>query len=470
MSTRRSWLDSSSTTLRAARASAALLAAGFLAGGCTSSEVLVAHSVELVGATQEVPESAILDVGVRVFDPGVPEGEIDKELLEELIRDGTFVQIRRTEALYMAVLLRDTLQQSGHWGGVWVTPSDSLAADVNVTAEILHSDGDYLNLRVKAVDASGRSWLDQKYEMNTAAGSFNRQRYPELDPYQDVFNRISNDLAAALNQLTAKERSDLRTIASLRYAAELSPESFEGYVSADRNGSYRVNRLPAVDDPMFDRTQRVRQRERLFFDTLDQHYEKFYSSAMPSYDSWRQYAREEAISIKELTQSARWRTGIGIATIVTSLVYGSNSNNNSFSDRVIRDALMYVGMDMLRTSAVRRQEKRLHTEALEELSASFDDNVEPLIVEVQGTQRRLTGTAEAQYQEWRDLLRELFIAETGFVPEEVDVYVEPEPAVELLEPTFETQAVPAAEPPAEEAAESGSEAVSNAASAAPSGA
>ncbi len=480
MSTRRSWLGNSA---RAVQASAAILAAGLLAG-CTSSEVLIAHSVDLVSATDEVPESALLDVGVTVFNPGVPEGEIDQELLEELIREGTFVQIRRTEALYMAVLLRDTLQQSGHWGGVWVTPEPSLAADLNVSAEILHSDGDYLGLKVTAVDAAGRVWLDGKYEMNTAAGSFNRQRYPELDPYQDVFNRISNDLAAALAKLPEQDRNNVRTIAALRYAAELSPEAFEGYVTADRQGRYTINRLPAVDDPMFDRTQRVRQRERLFFDTLDQHYEKFYAQAMPSYDSWRQYAREEAISIRELTQTARWRTGIGIATIVTSLVYGSN-NNNSFSDRVIRDALMYVGMDMLRTSAVRRQEKRLHTEALEELSASFDDNVEPLIVEIQGTQRRLTGTAEAQYQEWRDLLRELFVAETGFVPEDLTIYAEPEPeaapAIDAASdgvdpagnaaPPAETQAAPAAEPPAEEgAAEGDSQAVTDAGSAAPSGA
>ena len=58
---------------------------------------------------------------------------------------------------------------------------------------------------------------------------------------------------------------------------------------------------------------------------------------------------------------------MGIATIVASIVYGSNSDGGSFSERVIRDALMYVGVDMIRSSQVRKQEKRLHTETLEEL-------------------------------------------------------------------------------------------------------
>jgi hypothetical protein len=405
----------------------ALIGAVALAG-CSSTEVLVAHSVSLVSPSEPIPEERLLDVGVVVFDAGVPEGEIDKDLLEELIRDGTFVQIRRTEALYMAVLLRDTLQKSEQWGAVWVTPEETRAADLNVKGKILHSDGDVVELHVDAVDATGRVWLNKDYDMATAAGAFNRQRYPDLDPYQDVFNSIANDLAAVRAQLSARDTEMIRNVAALRYAAELSPEAFNGYVVENR-GRYTLNRLPAEDDPMFDRTQRVRQRERLVIETLEQHYGEFYRRAAEPYNGWREYAREEAIQIKELTKSARWRTGMGVATILASVVYGSNSANDSFSDRVIRDAMMYIGMDMLRTSATRRQEKRLHTATLEELSASFEDEVEPLIVEIQGTQHRLTGTAAVQYQEWRELLRQQYINETGFVPEEVNIYLEPEPEI-----------------------------------------
>jgi hypothetical protein len=401
--------------------------AALAVSGCTTSEVFIAHSVALDAAAVEVPEAQLLDVGITVFDPGVPEGEIDKELLEELLREGTFVSIRRAESLYLAVQLRETLRRSGHWGTVWVTPEASTAADLNVSAEILHSDGDMVELRVTAEDATGRVWLDEPYELETAAGAYNRQRYPELDPYQDIFNSIANDLAEARARLSAEEARGIRTVAEIRYAGELTPESFGDYVVEGRDGAYEVVRLPAVDDPMFNRTQRIRQRERLFFETLNQHYATFSRDASQSYDGWREYAREESIAIRELTRSSRWRTGMGIATILASVVYGSNSGNDSFSDRIVRDAMMYVGMDMIRTSAVRRQEKRLHTETLEELSESFNDEVEPLIVEIQGTQHRLTGTADAQYAEWRDLLRRLFISETGLMPEDLDVFVEPTP-------------------------------------------
>ncbi len=418
-----------------------LVGAGALAG-CTSSEVLVAHSVGLAPAEEFIEEEQLLDIAISVFDPGVPDGEISRELLEELIAAGTFVQIRRTESLYLAVELRKTLQRSGHWGSVWVTPEESTVADVNVSAAIQHSDGEIVDLLVRAVDAAGRVWIDDTYSVTVPAGAYNRQRYGELDPYQDLFNTIANDLVAARAGLDGEEIEDVRTIAALRYAGDLSPESFDGYVVPDRNGVFALNRLPAVDDPQFARTQRARQRERLFFETLDQHYANFASEAGPSYDSWREYAREEAIQIRQITRSNRFRTGMGIATIVASFAYG-NSSDGSFSDRVIRDTLMYVGMDMIRSNAVRRQEKQLHVETLQELSASFDDEVEPLVIEIEGTQHRLTGTAEIQYQEWKDLLRDLYQTETGLLPEDMEIYVEPDSdeAGPTLEPALdETEA------------------------------
>ena len=100
-----------------------------------------------------------------------------------------------------------------------------------------------------------------------------------------------------------------------------------------------------------------------------------------------------------------------------------------------------MGVDMIRASQVRRQEKRLHTQTLEELSEGFDDTVEPMVVEIQGTQHRLTGTADAQYEEWRQLLRQIFISESGFVPEDVAIYTEP-----LPEPPVELPLVPEAGP------------------------
>jgi hypothetical protein len=57
----------------------------------------------------------------------------------------------------------------------------------------------------------------------------------------------------------------------------------------------------------------------------------------------------------------------------------------------------------------------MHTDVLKELSASFEAEAAPLVVDVEGRTLRLTGTAEEQYAEWRRLLHELYVEETGLV-------------------------------------------------------
>jgi hypothetical protein len=53
-------------------------------------------------------------------------------------------------------------------------------------------------------------------------------------------------------------------------------------------------------------------------------------------------------------------------------------------------------------------------EAIKELSESFGSEAAPMVIDVEGQTRRLTGTAAAQYESWRRLLREIYEAETGF--------------------------------------------------------
>ncbi|MDE0006575.1 MAG: hypothetical protein OXQ29_28125 [Rhodospirillaceae bacterium] len=390
-----------------------ILAVGWLIGGCGGDAMIVPHTVALVEQTETVPEDELFDVGVVVFDPGVPDGEIERDVLEELLEDGTFVHIRRTEAHYMAVHLRNTLQNSGHWGSVWTLPRESTAADINVSAEILHSDGSRVRLRVRAVDSTGREWIDDEYSMQTAPDSFNRQQYPGLDPYQDVFNRIANDLAEVKHGLPSADIHDIRTVAQLRFAGELSPEAFGEHVVQERDGRFVLNRLPAEDDPQLERTRMVRDREHLFVETLNEHYADVYVNSKDAYHGWRDTARQETVAIRELENSARWRTFWGVVGVIASVALELASDGD-FSDRVASDSLMYASAQMLESGQLRREEMRIHIEALEEFSESLDAQLKPMIVEIDGIEHRLTGTAESQYEDWRELLRRIFVEETGF--------------------------------------------------------
>jgi hypothetical protein len=69
-----------------------------------------------------------------------------------------------------------------------------------------------------------------------------------------------------------------------------------------------------------------------------------------------------------------------------------------------------------------RSSANIHRENIRELSESFVAEAAPLVIQVEGESRRLTGTAEAQYESWRKLLHEIYEVETGF-SEDVDLSV-----------------------------------------------
>ena len=82
-------------------------------GHAQSEPVLPPPVGEVAQLTGERPG---LDVGIVVFDPGIPP---DPSVHS---KRGIFPRIREAEARYLPVLLRQTLQDSGAWGVVRVLP------------------------------------------------------------------------------------------------------------------------------------------------------------------------------------------------------------------------------------------------------------------------------------------------------------------------------------------------------------
>jgi len=60
------------------------------------------------------------------------------------------------------------------------------------------------------------------------------------------------------------------------------------------------------------------------------------------------------------------------------------------------------------------KEAQIHSAAIKELSESFGSEMQPVVMEFEGKQYELTGTAEEQFTHWRELLRQIYITETGF--------------------------------------------------------
>ena len=171
------------------------------------------EKVQLDIAQTEIPFEELLDIGIMLFDPNVPEKE------DPMI----FPEIRKAEARYMPYHLKKTLESTGHWGGVWVLPERSKAIDLIIVGRIEKSDGLDVELKIGVWDIVGAQWVNKTYKSNIAKSSYSKRRDLTQDPYQNIFNKIANDL---LQIKQAKNREDLIRLSQtgeIRFASELIP-------------------------------------------------------------------------------------------------------------------------------------------------------------------------------------------------------------------------------------------------------
>ncbi len=387
----------------------ALLLLAFVACACSTQQVVKENATRASVAQQEVPENQLLDVAVQIFDPGLPA--TDKEIEEA----GLFPEVRRSEARYIPYQLKETLQTTGYWGAVRVVPDARSVSDLQITGRILESHGETLKLAVRAVDATGRVWLDQEYADTASKFAYKGSVAGNVDPFQDIYNQISNDLVATRKGLSGKEIARIREVAKLRFATELSPYAYGDYLEQDRKGRYRVLKLPAQDDPMMARLGKVQEREYMLVDTLDEYYARFHADMKLPYDNWRRYTYDEVLALREVQASARKRYLAGAAMVLGGILIDKNSSTRAQSTVGVGAAI--AGLYAIKSGWDKSKETQLHKDALEELDSSLDAEIAPLVIDVDGRVVELTGSVEAQYTEWRRILREIYAAETGLVQE-----------------------------------------------------
>jgi hypothetical protein len=383
----------------------AALLAGSLLAGCVVNDQRPMQRIAAERATTEVAADELLDVGVRLFDPNVPEDEQERE------KQRIFPEVRKAESRYIPVLIRDTLEDTGQWGQVRVLPRDGTGMEVFIDGRIVQSDGRELKLDVVVTDAAGRTWFRKTYEGQADTRAYKDVVAKPRDPFENVYNTLANDLLAARRALTHEQRVALRRVADLRFAADLAPYAFGSYLAQDRKGLYSVTRLPADDDPVVQRMERVRERDYALVDTLNEYYANFGGSIAVPYTEWRKYTHEELEAEAQAKREALTRQVLGAVAVVGGIMAGAETNSSAGS--AAATAAVIGGMYAFKSGLDKRAEIKIHTESLKQLGDSFQSEVQPMVVDVEGRTLQLKGSAEEQYAEWRRLLRELYENETG---------------------------------------------------------
>ncbi len=381
-----------------------LLVSVLIAVGACTTTVRRVDMTPPQQATTAVPEALLLDVGITVFAANVPD-DYDEQVKQRISPD-----VRRAEGNYIAYILKNMLQSTGNWGAVRVVPRPTNAVDVVVGGTILRSDGATLELEASVFDSSGTQWFTRRYEALSSKYAYDPSVPKTIDPFQQIYKQISDDMQAYRLKLTEADVTRIRTVAEMVFARDFAPDAFSSYVDSNKKGQITVKRLPAPDDPMLARIRKVREREYVFVDTLDEYFAEYQRAMYKPYQEWRQASYEEVIALEQLQAQARARMLIGAAAIGAGIA-------GEMSDSSVAQSAGFVaigaGAMTIKSALDKRAEASIHAEVLQELGNSAEAEISPHTIELENQTVQLTGTVDAQYQELRRILRQIYYKELG---------------------------------------------------------
>ncbi len=378
-----------------------LVAAVFVSGCNAPIKVNSTTHTPLAQQTREVAEAELLDVGVLSFDPGLDEESDDDTVLP---------QVRMAEAHYLANQLTETIQETAAWGAVRMLPSETVVTDIYVRGQIVHSDGERLELDIAVSDSSGKTLFKKGYEEEVGKYAYERRKQLDRDPFQGLFNRIANDLLIWRQSLSASEAIAVRTISQLRFAREFAPEAYTEHLQTDKKGHLKAVRLPAINDPILQRIQRLRERDYLYIDTVQEYYDGFSRNMQGPYQSWRSQSYDEVLAARELKRQSLQRTVGGVAAVVAGI---AAAGSNSGAARAGGAVAIGSGALLVKSGLAKKAEAQIHVEALAELGESLEAELEPRVIELEDQTITLTGNVQAQYQQWQEILQKIYRAERG---------------------------------------------------------
>ena len=320
-----------------------------------------------------------LDVSIPVFDPGLPKDPAQYRELE------VFPRIRKIEAMLLPFVLRDTLERSREWGAVRVVPEPDPAAELSVSGTILHSDGNTLQLRIMATDASGRVWFDKAFTGTiTVAADASQGQAKDAQQFQKLYDAIAAELVAARDALDDDTLSRVEDVSILRYATELAPDAFAGYLKENDDGTYEVLRLPARDDPMLARIRKVRGAEDVITDAIDAKFRELHGEIASVYDVWRAYRRK-------------------------SLEYRAEDAHHAAVTANDAPRGSYEGM----LNAYNNYKwSRMTSQEMDQLAVAFNNEVGPTVDRMETRVAEMQGWVDERYGDWQRILGELFEVET----------------------------------------------------------
>ena len=361
--------------------------------------------ITLLSPTISVPVKALLEVGIVAFDDGLDLTDED---------DTVFPEVRLAESVYFATQLLRVLEKSGAWGPVRVIPDRDAIMDLYIEGTILQSDGETLAMEIVVRDSGGLTWFTKKYRTTVGKYAYDRRRKNAGDPFQNMYISITNELLQQYERYGVKRALELRRLSEMRFAQRFSPEAFNQYTQTDKEGKIKIVRLPSDADPLLKRVRRIRDRDHLYIDRMQEFYDGFSRQMHVPYQDFRRASYDSVVKARQLEKQGNQRIIAGIGTIVAG-IYGRLESDTS-AGRLASTTTAGAGGLLVKSGLEKKQRAASYNESVAEMGSGLETALAPEIIELEDRTVTLSGNVQAKYQQWQALLLQIY-AEERIPPE-----------------------------------------------------
>jgi len=375
-----------------------------------------------------------LDLVIPLLDPGIPA---DQSRLEA---KGIQPELRRAEAVWYAKKMADALDETGVFNSVLVVPDGSASADFYLMGKIKESNGEDFKLDFTLYDATGKKVRikGKKGKKGKKQGLNLKVRVPpifyldpvtkDMDPLGFHYKELARNIAEQVIAINTKDKKlakknekhrakgkfkrikplALENLVSTRkavFATDLSPEEFPEVLS-ERKGVHKLLYVPDFEQDNWQRVRSIIEVDQQFNRLMDQNYKTL---AGDMNDTYLTYLRDAYTIASQARKDREARNAAMAGAIFGAIAAGAMASNSSSSAGQTAAAAMAVASAAAVVSAIQQSGQfREQKELLNELGASVAASLSPKVIEMEGREIQLSGTATEQQAQWRTLMQELY--------------------------------------------------------------
>jgi hypothetical protein len=130
-----------------------------------------------------------------------------------------------------------------------------------------------------------------------------------------------------------------------------------------------------------------------------------------SYKIWQEAALTASKQKREAQRAAAGKAILGALIVAAAASSSSSSDNYNYSSGASTAALLGAGL--IASAVGDAREAKVHESTINEVSKSFDGEIAPKVVEMEGLQVKLEGNIQNQFDQWQTILVDIYESESS---------------------------------------------------------